>query len=225
MGSSSSARLLIFAGIGCAAPDNQTTRQPDNQENQENMSEPAEGIWKCKVLSGEAAANDKDIMCIRVNVQIEEGPDNGRSVSYEDQINNKSAKYIAQSAKAVGWRGGRMESTFRSDVEAWINATGGMSTVEIRHLEIKNGKNAGKIWGKANSIGRGPKPLKEPSRESSDDADQAMRAALAEDSGGSGPSAGGGYDDAPPPSDDDIPFSTCSMATDLAPRIAKVLRW
>lgn len=169
------------------------------------MSEPVEGIWKCKVLGGEAAADDKDIMTVRINAQIIEGPDTGRKVTYEDRVNNKSARYIAQSAKAVGWKGGRLESTFRADVEAWIKATGGESTVEIRHIEIKNGKKAGQIWGKANSIGRGPKPLKAPSREAADDADAAMRAALDE--------SGGGYDDAPPhddippPGDDDqIPF-------------------
>lgn len=174
------------------------------------MSEPAEGIWKCNVLGGEAAADDKDVMRVRINVEIAEGPDKGRKVTYEDQINNKSAKYIAQSAKAVGWRGGRLEDTFRGDVDAWIKSTGGVSTVEIKHLEIKSGKNAGKIWGKPNSIGRGPKPLKAPSRASADDADEAMRAALAEAGGG------GGYDDAPPPGDDDLPFISCSMAFERA---------
>jgi hypothetical protein len=171
------------------------------------------------VLGGEAAADDKDIMTVRVNVQIIEGPDTGRKVTYEDRVNNKSAKYIAQSARAVGWKGTRLE-TFRSDVDGWIKATGGESTVEIRHLEIKTGKKAGQIWGKANSIGRGPKPLKAPSRQSADEADEAMRAALAE---------GAGYDDSgtppqddiPPPGEDDIPFIT--NARDLTP-IAKVLR-
>lgn len=176
------------------------------------MGEPAEGIWKCKVLGGEAAADDKDIMMVRVNVQIAEGPDTGRRVTYEDRVNNKSAPYIAQSAKAVGWQGGSL-NTFRTDVDAWIARTGGDSTVEIKHLEIKTGKRAGQIWGKANSIGRGPKPLKAPSQSSAADADAAMRAALVEagrqDAGG-----GGGYDDAPPPSDDDLPFITNDMTYD-----------
>jgi hypothetical protein len=188
------------------------------------MAEPAEGFFKCTVLNGEAAANDRDIMCVRINVKIEDGPDKGRRVTYEDQINNKSAKYIAKSAKAVGWRGGRMENTFRADVEAWIKATGGASTVEIKHIMRTKGEKAGTIWGKANSIGGGPKPFKEPSRESADDADAAMRAALAEDGGSQDDYSGQGTpppDDVPPHGDDDIPFVTCSM--DRAP-IAKVLR-
>ncbi len=169
-----------------------------------------EGTWACTVLGAEVGQNDKQIVCVRINVMITEGADNGRKVTYEDQVNHKSAKYIAQSAKAVGWQGERLE-TLRSDVERWIAATGGASTVEIRHLEIKNGKNAGKIWAKANSIGRGSRPLQAPSREAADDANEAMRAALAEDERGSG-GGGSGYDDAPPPSDDDIPFIFCSLA-------------
>lgn len=177
------------------------------------MSEPAEGIWKCKVLNGEAAANEKDIMCVRVNVQIEEGPDRGRRVTYEDQVNNKSAKYIAQSVRACGWRGnGRLEDTLKEDVDAWVERTGGASTVEIKHILIKNGKRAGEIWGKANAIGRGPKPLHAPSRASSDDAAEAMRLALAESS------AGGGQDDATPAGDDDLPFISQSWSADRVRR-------
>ena|ERR1044071_5032323 len=176
------------------------------------MSEPVEGIWKCNVLGGEAAADDKDIMCVRINVEIVEGPDKGRRVTYEDRVNNKSAKYIAQSARAVGWRGVSL-GTFRSDVDAWIKASGGVSTVEIRHIEIKSGKRAGQIWGKANAIGRGPKPLKEPSRETAHDADEAMRAAMADDGGGGTP-----YEDIPPAGDDDLPFISDSMAFDRAVR-------
>lgn len=187
------------------------------------MSEPVEGIWKCKVLGGEAAADDKDIMTVRINAQIAEGPDAGRKVTYEDRVNNKSAKYIMQSARAVGWKGGRLEHTFRADVDEWIKATGGESTVEIRHLEIKSGKRAGQIWGKANSIGRGPRPLKPPSRESADDADEAMRQAMLEaestGDGGTPPT-----DDVPPHGDDDIPFASCSLSAGLG-EIARVLRW
>lgn len=166
------------------------------------MSEPVEGIWKCTVLGGEAAADDRDIMVVRVNVQIDDGPDKGRRISYEEQVNNKSAKYVAMSAKAVGWKGGRLEATFRGDVESWIRATGGASTVEIQHIERKKGKQAGTMWGKARSIGRGPRALKAPSQQAANDADEAMRRAMAEDAGA--------YDDAPTdyvpgPSDDDAP--------------------
>lgn len=178
-----------------------------------------EGAWACTVLGGEVGQNDKQIVCVRINVMITEGADKGRKVTYEDQVNHKSAKYILQSAKAVGWQGGRLEETFRQDVQRWIEATGGASTVEIRHLEIKNGKNAGKTWAKANSIGRGSRPLQAPSREAADDADEAMRAALAdEEGGGSGGGssgnggAGGGWGEPPPPNDDDIPFIFCSFA-------------
>lgn len=189
------------------------------------MSEPVEGTWNCIVLGGEANADDKDIMHVRINVQITEGPDKGRKVTYDEQVNNKSAKYVAMSAKAVGWQGGRLESTFRADVEAWLKATGGASTVEIQHIERKTGKEYDKwydggcqgqrpFWAKARSIGRGPKPLKAPSQQSANDADEAMRAAMAESNGG----GGGGYDEAPPPSDDDIPFITDSMAGDRGRR-------
>lgn len=196
------------------------------------MSEPAEGTWKCIVLGGEANADDADIVTVRINAEVIEGPDSGRKVTYEDRVNNKSAKYIAQSAKAVGWRGGRLETSFRADVDAWIMATGGESTVEIRHVEIKKGKKYDKwceegrhgsppVWGKANSIGRGPKPLRTPSQQASDDAHEAMMTALAEsgDTSTGTPPA----DDVPPPVDDDIPFATCSRVG--LGEIAKVLRW
>lgn len=185
------------------------------------MSEPTEGIWKCKVIDGEAAADDRDVMTVRINVEIADGPDKGRRVTYEDRVNNKSAPYIAKSCKAVGWQGRRLESTLANDIEAWIKATGGMSTVEIKHIEIKNGKRAGSIWGKANSIGRGPKPLRAPSREAADEADAAMQQALAEDAEQQAGGGGGGdsyYDDVPPPGDDNIPFITSSYYADPAVR-------
>lgn len=182
-----------------------------------------EGIWACKVLGAEVGQDDRGAMRVRIHVMITEGSDSGRKVTYEDTVNFKSNKYIAQSARAVGWSGGRLEETLREDVDAWIAATGGASTVEIRHLEIRNGKNAGQTWAKANSIGRGSRPLAAPSRDVADEADEAMRAALAEEETGShsyparsnadGGSGGGGSDyDAPPPGDDDIPFIFCSFA-------------
>jgi len=176
-----------------------------------------EGIWACTVLGGEVGEDDKQIVRVRIHVMITEGDDKGRKVTYEDQVNFRSAKYIAQSAKAVGWQGGRLEQTFRKDVEAWIARTGGASTVEIKHVEVKSGKNAGSIWAKPNSIGRGSRPLAPPSRAAADDADEAMRAALAEEETGSHSypargDAGGGYDDPPPPGDSDVPFIFCSFS-------------
>lgn len=167
------------------------------------MSEPVEGMWQCKVLGGDAAADDRDIVTVRINVQITEGTDSGRKVTYEDRVNNMSAKYILQTCRAVGWRAtGKLEHTLRADIDAWIARTGGDSTVEIKHLLVKTGKNAGKIWAKANSIGRGPKPLRPPSKESSDDAHAAMMAAMAEFGDAPPPTD----NDAPPPTDDDLPF-------------------
>lgn len=193
-----------------------------------------EGIWSCTVLGGEVGQDDKEIVRVRIHVMITEGDDKGRKVTYEDQVNFRSAKYIAQSAKAVGWQGGRLEQTFRRDVDAWIAKTGGASTVEIKHVEVKSGKNAGTIWAKPNSIGRGSRPLAPPSRAAADDAHEAMMAALNEDEalnpqegargradGGYG-DAGGGYDDPPPPGDSDVPFIFCAFA-EPSP-IARVLR-
>lgn len=167
----------------------------------------SEGIWPCKVISGKSGEDDKGAPNVQINVQITEGPSAGRLCTYEDTINAKSSLYIGRSCKAVGWKGGPMKS-LAADIAAWIAATGGMSTVEIKHLEIKNGKRAGQIWDKPNSIGRGPKPLREMSQSTAADADDAMRMAMEVDS----PSDGGTYedgpprDDVPPPSDDNIPF-------------------
>lgn len=179
------------------------------------MAEPVEGTWKCTVLGGDAGADEKDIIHVRINLQIEDGPDRGRRMTYDEQVNNKSAKYIAMSARAVGWRGGRLEERFRGDVEEWVKATGGASTVEIVHIARKNGPKAGTMWAKARSVGRGQKPLVAPSRQSADDADEAMRAALAEDGGGGSAPA---YDDIPAHGDDDIPFISSSMTFDMAVR-------
>lgn len=194
-----------------------------------------EGIWACTVLGGEVGQDDREVMRVRIHVMITEGDDKGRKVTYEDQVNYKSAKYIAQSAKAVGWQGGRLEQTFRRDVDAWIAKTGGASTVEIKHVEVKSGKNAGTIWAKPNSIGRGSRPLAPPSRATSDDAHEAMMAALAEEDaispqengrgradGGYGYSDGGGDYGAPPPGDDDVPFIFCVLS-EPSP-IARMLR-
>jgi hypothetical protein len=145
------------------------------------MAELVEGIWKCKVLGGEAAADDRDVVKVRINVEILEGPDKGRRATYEDGINFKSAKYVVMSARAVGWRGqGKIEDTFCADVDAWIERTGGESTLEVEHILRNKGAKAGTYWGKPRSIGRKPRALVAPSQTASADAHEALMAAMAE---------------------------------------------
>lgn len=154
-----------------------------------------EGIWACTVLSAEAGDVDGKIKA-RVSVKIEDGPSKGRTCTYEDNIDARSSIYVARSLKAVGW-GGKSVMTLKSDCEKWIAETGGKSTVEIKHIEIKNGKRAGQIWDKPAAIGRGPKPMKAAAGESLADAEEAMRRAMEDD--GSAP-----VDE--PSTTDDIPF-------------------
>ena len=180
-----------------------------------------EGTWPAIALSASYGSVDGEDGApqVQINVQICEGPDSGKRVTYEDQISNQSALYIARSCRAVGWRGQSLV-TLRDDVAAWIAATGGHTSVDIKHVEIKRGKNFGKIWAKANAIGRGPKILKPLSRERIQDADEALRRATADDHGA--PPA----DDIPHAAsgpDDDIPFATCSPSS--LGEIAKVLQW
>lgn len=190
------------------------------------------GFWPCTVLSGSAGEetdnNGKPTGRIkaRVNVKIDDGPSKGRLVTYEDEVNAKSSLYIGRSLKACGWKEKSL-STVAADLDEWIKKTGGKSTVEIRHIEMKRGKryeewvDAGKsgfpIWDKANSIGRGPRPLAAPAAGSLSDADEQMRRAMAEDGGGA-------PDEQPTPRDpDDIPFVTASASVSLG-EIAAVLR-
>lgn len=171
-----------------------------------------EGIWPCTVLTANFGEDDKGKPQVQINVRIDEGPSAGRVCTYEDTVTAKSALYVGRSCKSIGWKGVAL-STLKADAEAWIAATGGRSTVEIKHLEIKTGKRAGQIWDKPNSIGRGPRVLKAASAGTAADADEAMRRAMAEDAasgGGSGP-------------DDDIPFMTADISRDVNP-IARVLR-
>jgi hypothetical protein len=187
------------------------------------MANLSEGTWPCLVQGATYGEDDKRNMVVRINVKITEGPDAGRAVTYEDTVNAKSALYIGRSCKAVGWKGDDLE-TLREDVDAWVKETGGASSAEIRHIEIKKGKQFDKwvdggqrgpapIWAKCNSIGRGPRPLAAPSAETLADAKDAMRRAMAEDGGGA-------TDDGP---SDDIPFISCSMTIGLG-EIASVLK-
>lgn len=179
-------------------------------------TEIAAGFWPCKVLDGFYGDNDKNIPVVRINVELIDGPFKGMRQTYEEAVNNKQAPYIARTCKAVGWKCQSL-STLKADVTEWVKTTGGESTLEIRHVEVKTGKRAGSIWAKANSIGRGPKPLKESSQENLHDADETMRAALADDAAGHGGNGAPPPDDAPPPSDDDIPFATISPIADRDP--------
>lgn len=186
-----------------------------------------QGIWGCTVIDGNAGEID-GVLNVQINVQIDDGPSKGQRCTYEDSVNARSAKYVGWSCTAVGWNGSSL-STLKSDIAAWIAKTGGKSTVEIKHLEIKSGRKfddwmrAGRngpppIWDKVAGIGRGaPKPLKAPAANTLADADAAMRDAMSHASGGAPP-----YDDAPPPNDDDIPFAISSMRD--ASAISKVLR-
>lgn len=144
----------------------------------------AEGIWPCTVQSATFGEDDKGLPRVRINVRIDDGPSAGRLCTYEETVNAQSALYIGRSCKSVGWTGGKSGSdlkTLDAECAAWIKATGGKSTVEIKHIAIKNGKRAGEIWDKPNSIGRGPKPLKAVSHSAQMDAADAMRRAMESD--------------------------------------------
>jgi len=154
------------------------------------MSLLAEGIWPCVVVSGEAGEID-GVIKARINVKFDDGPSKGRTATYEDDINAKSALYVSRSMKAVGWKGQSAKS-FANDVAEWIKATGGKSTAEVRHIEIKRGKaydkwaasgfqGPGPVWDKINSIGRAAKPMTAPQGELLSDADEALRRAMSED--------------------------------------------
>lgn len=194
----------------------------------------AEGIWPCTVLNGAFGEDMSGSPQVQISIRIDDGPNKGRHCTYEDQVNARSSLYIGRSCKAVGWKGGPAgddPETLKADIDTWIKATGGKTTVEIRHLLIKTGKREGQIWDKVNSLGRGPRPLKAASPERLADAREAMRAALAADSAAG--AADGAYDEPPHDdvphaagsaiSDDDIPFVS-SMFDHEPIAIARVLR-
>ncbi len=172
-----------------------------------------QGIFGCTVIGAKSGEID-GVINVQITVQIDDGPSKGQRCTYEDQVNAASAKYIGWSCSAVGWKGKSLR-TLAADCAAWITATSGASTVEIKHIVTKKGTANEGIWDKVTGIGRGaPKPLKEPTQATSTSADAMMRDAM----GGAPP------DDAPHAgdSDQDIPFLTCSTVDRTA--IAKVLR-
>lgn len=132
-----------------------------------------EGIWSCDVLSAAFGEDDRGAPQVQINVRITDGPDKGQLAAYEDQVNTKSAPYVARTCKAVGWVGIDIR-TLAEDVASWIEKTGGQSTVEIKHLQIRSGKRAGEIWDKVSSIGKGPRVLKQVSSEMADDVNRAL---------------------------------------------------
>lgn len=157
------------------------------------MAEKAAGIFPCTVLSADAITINGSPE-VQISVKIDDGPDKGQMCTYEDQVNAKSALYVGRSCKAIGWAGKDLK-TLSDDCNAWIKATGGKSTVEIRHFEIKRGKKFDKwvndgmrgpapIWDKVNSIGRAGARAGAPLDGSLlADANDAMRSAMAADTG------------------------------------------
>lgn len=158
------------------------------------MAIKTEGTWDCDVLDV-SMHEDNRLPIVRVKLRITSGPDAGQPDLYEARIDGgKSMPFIARSLKAIGWQGSTLR-TLDNDVKAWRAKTGGKTTCEVKHWEIKNGDRRGEKFAKVNGLGSGAKPLAEMSRNTMDDADEALARAM-----------GAGHD-APPPSDDDIPFA------------------
>lgn len=142
-----------------------------------------EGNFTCTVVGGRAGViNGKPL--VQITVRIDEGPAAGTRCAYEESLIGSGAKYARYSMNAVGWSGATAQS-FEKDVEAWIAKTGGASTVEIKHLGIKNGKRAGSTWDKVSAIGRGSRRELAPlPADLLADADRALREAAELDGAG-----------------------------------------
>jgi len=200
------------------------------------MSQLEEGNFPFVVTSASYGADDRGVPIVQINGKFTEGPNSGRTTTYQDEINAKSALYVGRSCRAVGWKGVELEM-LAADTEVWIKATGGATTAEIRHIELKRGKKYDKwqnehakwfeagrkgeepqppIWDKCNSIGFGAKPLVTPKKDVTEDANAAMRRAMAEDA----PAGGAAASNAP---DDDLPFVVSCSTIGLG-EIARVLR-
>lgn len=178
------------------------------------MALKAEGIWPCTVVSADYGEDQKraGVTRVQIGVTIDAGPSAGQFCTYEDDVTGRSALYVMRSARNVGWKGGPNGddlNTLAADCAAWIRETGGKALVEIKHIEIKNGRRAGEIWDKPNSIRRGASLLKAASPTALADARDAIRRAMEDE--GTAPA----NDEAPPHNDaphaatgtdEDIPF-------------------
>lgn len=115
----------------------------------------AAGEFNCTVLNASYGANSKGVREVTVTARITSGPDEGMMATYASVVDNKQAPFIANVCKAVGWSGTTL-LTLSADVDAWIKATGGKSTLEIRHIEFTDKKTgAPRIWDKVQRIGAG----------------------------------------------------------------------
>jgi hypothetical protein len=160
-----------------------------------------EGTWECDVLEA-STHEDNRLPIVRVKLRITSGPDAGQPDLYEGRVDGgKSMPFIARSLKAIGWQGKTL-ATLADDVKAWTARTGGKTTCEVKHWEIKKGERAGEKFSKVNGLGSGGgKPLAAMSRSTMADADEALARIMA--------AGGGGSDDVPHAADgDDIPFIT-----------------
>jgi hypothetical protein len=209
-----------------------TLRGPSKQGIKHTMANLlSEGTWPATVIDGgvgeelDKANQPTGRIKARVNVKFDDGPNKGRTATYEDTIDARSSIYIMRSLKAIGWRGPGLD-TVETDIAAWVAKTGGKTTAEVKHIEIKKGARYEKwvekgnpgypIWDKVSSLGRGPRELAKPSTDALSDANDAMRRAMEAD-GASEP------DYIEPAGDpNDIPFATCSTVS--LGEIAKVLR-
>lgn len=178
-----------------------------------------EGTWPCKILAASIGNDYRNLFAVQINVEIVDGPDKGKRVTYEQTVDAKTAKYVGPSCKAIGWQGVTLD-TLADDCVKWIAKSGGLSIVEIRWFDLKKPEAIAKAeargeppkFAKANAIGRGAQPLKAATAESKADADAAIRSFM------------GGGSDAPPVADDDdqVPFATVSTIDRTA--IARMLR-
>ncbi len=132
-----------------------------------------EGNWPARAISGASGTDDKQYITARVDFEILGGPDTGSRITYNGRVDARSAPYVAKDLKAVGWKC-RSLDTLAADVEAAQAVT----TIEVQHKQTKDGARSFAV---VRSIGRGPKPLAEPSKEDLDDANAQLRAALAAD--------------------------------------------
>ena len=142
---------------------------------------------QARALSG-MVTNEKGIVTARVNFEILEGPDAGQRITYNGQVTQKSAPYVAKDLAAVGWKG-RSLSTLTADVEKSSAST----TIEIQHKQTKDGSRTFPV---VRSIGRPPREVKPASTDDITNADMMLSAALGTDD----------ERDAPPVDDSDIPF-------------------